>query len=141
MKKLLSVLCLASSAAFAGTADIPNWQTSPYEYSCFRVSNTSNVDAEVTVKFYDQNGTLYSGPIIDKVFIAALNTPFVVPPQGTGRFCLNMTSSLNIGYGTIEAHAAAPSTGQVRMIAQGFYQVVASDRMSYAIQINNGMPF
>lgn len=143
MKKLLLTLStLLSFNAFSGTAIINNWQVDPSGFSCFRVSNTSNVNADVKFTLYKGDGQEYTGALRATSLISSLNTPFVVPPKNTAYFCLETISGVEVGYGVIEGKASAPHTGEVKLVAHGQYaEVLSNTRFGYTIDINGGQPF
>ncbi|WDE07714.1 hypothetical protein SG34_012930 [Thalassomonas viridans] len=142
MKKIIfALVSLTSLNLFAGTANINNWQIDPGGYSCFRVSNTSNVSADVTVTLYKENGQAYTGAIEADSIISSLNEPFTLPAQNTAYFCVSRISGVELGYGVIEGKASSPNTGQVQLLASGHYVALTSSRFSYQISINGGLPF
>lgn len=135
---LLSLFVLLTSKAYANSVFISNWQTGFNTFSCFRISNISDVQGEVNVTFYTSNGTVHPGPLHDPYLISALGTPFVVPPKHTARFCLTSTTT-KIGYGRIDTSAVNIGDGKINFIAHGNF--ITPNSNGYAIQINNGLPF
>lgn len=104
MKKyLLSALLLCTSGSvMAGSAIIPYWQIDSDAYSCYRISNTSAVDATVNVKLFRADGTLHPGGLHGNQIINSLNTPFTLQPQKTAQFCVETTGPFHLGYGVID---------------------------------------
>lgn len=141
MRKTLALgLFALSTSVFAGTADIPNWQVDTAGYSCFRISNTSNVEAKINVHLYTQGGTEFFGGISDAIYISALGQEYSLPAMATSRFCVNK-GPVNVGFGSIEAKAADGYPGKARIVAHGIYHTFSAPYVSYTIPIHNGMPF
>ncbi|MDW6004630.1 hypothetical protein [Vibrio mangrovi] len=144
MKKLIvsSILSCIALPAFAGTANIPAWYTDSIGRSCFTVSNTSAVPADVTVHLYNYNGEEYTANISDLHYMAALGEAYTLPALATSHFCTipNSESALE-GFGTIEAHTASGYQGQVKIVANGYYFRPNDGLFNVSIPINGGNPF
>lgn len=136
-----SILSCIALPAFAGTANITGWyaDASPsVGHSCFTVSNTSGVPADVTVHLYNQNGEEYTEKLSSTIYITAVGETYTLPALATSRFCTPPTSQGGLGFGTIEAHAASGYQGQVKVVANGWYH---NNAVGFSIPVNNGQPF
>ncbi|MDW6092487.1 hypothetical protein SBX64_08010 [Vibrio rhizosphaerae] len=141
IKAAVLALCLSPGLALAGTAYIPTFSVWNGALSCYKISNVSNVDASITVNFYDENGEFYTGPFGHAKVITALNTPFTLQPHKTAAFCLEKSSQPASGYGVIES--TGTDGNQPFIIASGVYQALHTDyrMVERSITINQGLPF
>ncbi|MFM5116514.1 hypothetical protein ACEUAG_21630 [Aeromonas hydrophila] len=143
MKYLASALLLAPSLSFAGTAIIPDFYTlEQVGQTCIKISNISGEPAQVSVKIYGKNGENFNGTFVPWNIIPSLNTPFVLEPRKTAHFCLRDAQKITPGYGVIDSQPLDGSTGQVFVVASGYYGSASKDySMGFLIPINGGLPF
>ena len=145
MKKfLLSLLLGPASVANAGEAIIPFWQANTHVTYTINISNVSSTDAEVEVKLFNKDGSIYSGSYSTDNG-GALNSPFTIPANQTVWIWVNggtgsTVATTNRGYGTIKSTEVDGAQGKAFIVAYGKYDANNSSRWM-AVPVNNGMPF
>lgn len=139
---MTTLFFLISSAFTAmagnGKAIVPMWYSNLYQSSVIFISNFSDNDVDVTVTFYQKDGTVatssitYTNWINSNASIGADNTAYI-----------NITSSTEqFGYAVIEWTNRGTDDDTVALVAHGFWgKVLSTKEGSYAIPINNGAPF
>lgn len=150
MKRLLTAGLVASALfsgmASAGTSYIPSFVTSSSGTWCALISNVSNVNVDVTIKVFNAQGTLYTGPTyndVSKYAIAGkLNTPFTLAPNQTGNICTNQVPDDSTrGYGVVQGVPSNPNdAANAYLIGRVFYTSAAGG-YSQTYTINGGNPF
>ncbi|EKP0277711.1 hypothetical protein JGK46_001550 [Aeromonas bestiarum] len=145
MKKTILMVCITilSLNVQAGTAIIPAFYTlDKAGQSCFTISNISNENASVSVKLYGKDGSTSDYGFVSRSIIPSLNTPFILESRKTAYFCVTSGGKLSPGHGVIDSQPQEGSSGQVFLVANGFYENYTKDyTLSFNIPVNNGMPF
>nr|VFK60400.1 MAG: hypothetical protein BECKUNK1418G_GA0071005_101133 [Candidatus Kentron sp. UNK]VFK69246.1 MAG: hypothetical protein BECKUNK1418H_GA0071006_101232 [Candidatus Kentron sp. UNK] len=155
VKSMIGALLLSvTGAVFAegeGSAIIPRWMKHPAGASHLQITNITDVQVDVVVRLYDQNGNTYDNTVhgaitCDPWMACNVNQPamtMVIPPHGTGQFYVNNSvgGGAWYGYGKISwSYSGAEDTPKPNqaLIANGYYYTT-NGRAEFPI--NNWQPF
>lgn len=148
MKKSMSSVLFFVGSLFipkvhAGTAIIPIYHIwDGGGKSCFNISNVSATSAVVNVQMFNRTGAPFNGTVASQYIINQIGVPFTLEPKKTAYFCLTSGGGTSPGYGVIESQALDPATGQVFVVAHGYYSsAVPNTSQAFSIPINGGLPF
>ncbi|MFT4927130.1 MAG: hypothetical protein ACI8WB_003236 [Phenylobacterium sp.] len=143
MKKTLSSIlllsALVSSAAHAGSgkAIVAHWGASVSQFNYVFMSNISNNPLDVTVTYYQHDGTLLSDS--SKVFHNFTNNDATIAASNTAHIQLKPPAWTR-GYAVIEWKNQGTDDDTVGLVAHS-WRAMASGENTFSIPVNNGQPF
>lgn len=135
LSSLLFIVFTSNAIAGSGKAIVPHWIASPNGNTSIFVSNISTSDLKVTIRFFDNQGTLK----VAERYENFQNSDTEVAAGKSAYVNIGQQSVTGIGYAIIEWENIGADDDPIGLVAYG--QTALDNLHRASIPINGGTPF